>query len=118
MPKGEGVLAEGQADRAAVVLGEALELWRGPALADFVDERFAQGDRVRLEELKASALELRLEAELALGRHDLVATEVEALIAEHPLRERLPRAADAGPVPLGSPGRRAPRLPNRANGPG
>ena len=116
--EGRRLLAEGSADRAATVLGEALALWRGPALADFVDEQFAQGDRVRLEELKASALELRLEAELALGRHDLVATEVDALIAEHPLRERLPRAADAGSVPLGSPGRRAPCLSNRANGPG
>ena len=87
--EGRSLLAERHPDRAVTVLGEALELWRGPALADFVDERFAQGDRVRLEELRASAVELRLEAELALGRHDLVATEVEALIEEHPLRERL-----------------------------
>ena len=87
--EGRSLLAERHPDRAVTVLGEALELWRGPALVDFVDERFAQGDRVRLEELRASAVELRLEAELALGWHDLVATEVEALIAEHPLRERL-----------------------------
>ena len=86
--EGRRLLAEGQADRARTVLGEAVALWRGPALADFVDEQFAQGDRVRLEELKASAAELRLDAELALGLHDLVATEVDALIDEHPLRER------------------------------
>ena len=100
------------------MLGEALELWRGPALADFVDERFAQGDRVRLEELKASGLELRLEAELALGLHDLVATEVDALIAEYPLRERFRAQQMLALYRVGAPGRRAPRLPNRANGPG
>jgi predicted ATPase/DNA-binding SARP family transcriptional activator len=86
---GRRLLAEGRADRATVVLGEALELWRGPALVDFVDARFAQADRVRLEELKANTVELRLDAELALGHHDRVVTEAETRIAEQPLRERL-----------------------------
>ena len=87
--EGRRRLADGRVESAAVVLADALGLWRGPALADFVDQPFAQGDRVRLEELKASTEELRIDAELALGRHDLVATEIEALIEEHPLRERL-----------------------------
>jgi predicted ATPase/DNA-binding SARP family transcriptional activator len=86
---GRTLLDEGHPDRAAAVLVEASELWRGPALADFVDDRFAHAVRVQLEELRAGAVELRLEAELARGRHEVVANEVEKLIAEQPLRERL-----------------------------
>jgi DNA-binding SARP family transcriptional activator len=76
-------------DRAAERLREALSLWRGPALADLAYEPFAQTDIVRLEELRLAALEGRIEADLATGRHGELVGELEALVAEHPLRERL-----------------------------
>jgi DNA-binding SARP family transcriptional activator len=75
--------------RASELLGEALALWRGPALADFAYESFAQAEIARLEELRLTALEERVEADLALGRHAAVAAELEGLVARHPLRERL-----------------------------
>ena len=68
---------------------EALDLWRGPALADFRYERWAQAEVQRLEELRIAVLEERIEADLAAGRHAALAGELEALVAEHPLRERL-----------------------------
>jgi peptide/nickel transport system substrate-binding protein len=74
---------------AAPRLAEALALWRGPPLADFAYEPFAQDEIRRLEELRLSALEDRLEADLALGRHEEVVAELESLAREHPLRERL-----------------------------
>jgi peptide/nickel transport system substrate-binding protein len=70
-------------------LEEALALWRGPPLADFAYEEFAQDEIRRLEELRLSALEDRVEADLALGRHEEVVAELEWLAREHPLRERL-----------------------------
>ena len=91
----ERLLAEGRdalpSDPAAAagLLREALGLWRGPALADFVFESFAQADAARLEEARLAALEDRLEADLALGRHVEVVPELEGLVAEHPFRERL-----------------------------
>ncbi len=68
---------------------EALALWRGQPLSDFAYSRFAQREIARLEELRVSALEDRIEADLAVGRHAAVVGELEALISEHPLRERL-----------------------------
>ena len=70
-------------------LVEALALWRGPPLADFAYEPFAQDEIRRPEELRLSALEDRIEADLALGRHEPVVAELESLAREHPLRERL-----------------------------
>jgi DNA-binding SARP family transcriptional activator len=70
-------------------LREALALWRGPALADLAYEPFAQGEIARLEELRWAALEQRIEADLAAGRHAELVGELEALITEHPVRERL-----------------------------
>src|SRR5262249_17795465 len=64
-------------------------LWRGPALADFAAESWAQGPIARLEELHIVALEKRFDADLALGRAALVVGQLEALVADHPLRERL-----------------------------
>ena len=64
-------------------------LWRGPALADVAYESFAQAAIARLEEIRLAAVELRIDADLALGRHDELVGELEALVAEHPLRERL-----------------------------
>ena len=71
------------------LLREALGLWRGPPLADFAYESFAQGEIQRLEELRLDALEQRLDAELALGSGAELVAELESLVATHPLRERL-----------------------------
>jgi ABC-type transport system substrate-binding protein/DNA-binding SARP family transcriptional activator/streptogramin lyase len=75
--------------RAAPRLEEALALWRGPPLADFAYEAFAQDEIRRLEDLRLAALEDRIEADLALGRHEAVIGELESLARAHPLRERL-----------------------------
>ena len=86
--EGRSLLARGRAADASQRLRDALSLWRGPALADFAYESFAQPAIARLEEIRLAALELRIEADLAVGRHDELAGELEALVAEHPLRER------------------------------
>ncbi|WP_308123724.1 FxSxx-COOH system tetratricopeptide repeat protein [Modestobacter marinus] len=77
--------------RAASTLREALELWRGPPLAEFAEQPFTQTVIPRLEQQRLSALEARLEADLALGRHTQLIGELEALVAEHPLHEGLHR---------------------------
>jgi DNA-binding SARP family transcriptional activator len=74
---------------AAALLREALGLWRGPALADVAYEEFAQSAIARLEELRLAALERRIEADLELGRHADLVGELDALVREHPLRERM-----------------------------
>src|ERR687895_368080 len=74
---------------AAQKLRRALGLWRGPALADLTYEPFVQAEIARLEEMRWVALEQRIEADLASGRHAELVGELEALVAEHPLRERL-----------------------------
>jgi DNA-binding SARP family transcriptional activator len=70
-------------------LREALELWQGPALADFLDQRWAQAAAARLEELRLVALERRIGLDLEAGRHAEVVGELEAGVREHPLREGL-----------------------------
>jgi YVTN family beta-propeller protein len=82
-------LAAGRPRRAAHMLLEALALWRGPALADFALDVFAQNEIARLEEARISAVEERIEADLALGRHTELVGELESLVTAHPLRERL-----------------------------
>ncbi|HZR95813.1 MAG TPA: AfsR/SARP family transcriptional regulator [Gaiellaceae bacterium] len=82
-------LARSEHARAAELLARALELWRGAPLADVAYEPFAQTAIGRLEELRLGALELRYEAELALGRHGAVLAGLEALVWDNPLRERL-----------------------------
>ncbi len=67
----------------------ALALWRGDPLADFVDQRFAEAEIVRLMELRLSCLEQRIELDLADGRHAELVGELDALVHEHPLREHL-----------------------------
>jgi DNA-binding SARP family transcriptional activator len=74
---------------AADVLGEALALWRGPALADVAFAPFAQAAITRLEEERLEALELRIDADLKLGRHAELVPELQALADQQPLRERL-----------------------------
>ena len=88
----ERLVAEARLTEAATAarkLREALALWRGPPLADFAYEPFAQTHIARLGELRLGVLEQRIDADLALGRHADLVGEVEALVAEHPLRERL-----------------------------
>ena len=77
------------ARRRADLLREALALWRGPALADLAFEQFAQVPIARLEEQRTAAREELVAAELELGRHAQLVGELEALVAQHPLRERL-----------------------------
>jgi DNA-binding SARP family transcriptional activator/tetratricopeptide (TPR) repeat protein len=87
--EGRDLLARGEAATAAASLRDALALWRGPPLADLSFEAFAQGPIAELEEKRVAALEDRIDADLALGRHSTLVGEIEALVAEHPLRERL-----------------------------
>jgi DNA-binding SARP family transcriptional activator/outer membrane protein assembly factor BamB len=87
--RGRSELVRGDAAEAAGTLRDALGLWRGAPLADLAYEEFAQQEIRRLEELRLSALEERIEADLTLGRHDALAGELEALVGEHPYRERL-----------------------------
>src|SRR4051794_7889993 len=78
-------------DQAWAQLQRALALWHGPPLADFAYESFASAAIARLEELRLAAQELRIDTGLRLGRHAELVAELEALIAEHPLREGLRR---------------------------
>jgi DNA-binding SARP family transcriptional activator len=75
-------------ETASGKLREALALWRGPPLGDLAYEQFAQAEIARLEEMRLGAVELRLESDLALGRHAELVAELETLVARHPLRER------------------------------
>jgi DNA-binding SARP family transcriptional activator len=86
---GRDARADDDARTAAARLREALQLWRGPALADFTYESFAQATIARLEEERLVALEERIDADLTLGQHRRVVGELEALMVEHPTRERL-----------------------------
>ena len=85
---GRAALAAGDARRARDALAQALSLWRGRALADFAYEPFAQPEIIRLAELRLSALEDRIDADLAVGAGSELVAELEALAREHPLRER------------------------------
>lgn len=87
--RGASELTRGQAATAAETLRLALDLWRGPALAGLEAAPFLAAERTRLEEARLSVLEQRLEADLALGYHRDVVTELEALVTVHPLREGL-----------------------------
>jgi predicted ATPase/DNA-binding SARP family transcriptional activator len=83
------VLEQGDSERALALLLDALALWRGPPLLEFSYESFAQAEARRLEELRLEAIELRLDADLALGRVDGLQSEIEQLVEAHPFRERL-----------------------------
>ena len=86
---GRNALAEGDASSAAAELGEALGLWRGDALADCRSGGWAAAQALRLDELRLSTVEDRIDADLMLGQHAVLAGELESLLARHPLRERL-----------------------------
>ncbi|SDM36156.1 BTAD domain-containing putative transcriptional regulator [Allokutzneria albata] len=77
---------------AAVLLSEALSLWRGEPLAEFAEEEFARAEAERLRELRLTAIEDHVEARLAVGEHASLIDELRVLVDRHPLRERL-RAA-------------------------
>jgi DNA-binding SARP family transcriptional activator len=87
--RGRQLLSEGTADAASSVLAEALGLWRGPPYAEFGYQEFARNEIARLGELRLVAHELRLEADLALGRHGEIVAELQGLVVDHPLREQL-----------------------------
>jgi DNA-binding SARP family transcriptional activator/tetratricopeptide (TPR) repeat protein len=81
--------SRGQPEERAARLRAALRLWRGPALADFAYEPFAQADIAVLEELRLGAVEERIDADLVLGRHAAAVGELEGLVAAQPFREHL-----------------------------
>ncbi len=87
--EGPSALGAGEERRAAERLRSGLGLWRGPPLADFAYEPFAQSEIARLEEARLAALEDRIDAELALGSETALIGELEALVRDHPLRERM-----------------------------
>jgi DNA-binding SARP family transcriptional activator len=87
--QGRAALAADDPATAATLLEDALALWRGPPLGDLSYEDFAQSEIARLDELRLSGLEELAEARLALGGHAELVSELERLVVEHPLRERL-----------------------------
>jgi DNA-binding SARP family transcriptional activator len=80
---------EGKAAAASSLLAEALSFSRGEPLAEFAYAGFADGERARVAELVLLAMEVRAEAELALGRHEGLVGDLDALCRQYPLRERL-----------------------------
>ena len=87
--RGSAALAAGDAERADATLREALALWRGPPLGDLAGHRALADEAARLDEARLVALEDRIDADLLLGRHHEIIVELQALTAQHPLRERL-----------------------------
>jgi DNA-binding SARP family transcriptional activator len=86
---GRAALEQGDPGQAAVLLAEAESLWRGRLLADLEFESFARVEIQRLNADRLAAAEDRVEAQLALGQHAALCPELEQLVGEHPLRERL-----------------------------
>src|SRR5262249_5144919 len=89
LAQGRAALKNGDPERAATLLRETLALWRKPALTDLAGEPFAQREIARLEELRWAAIEARIDADLAAGRHAKIVAELPHLVTEQPLRERL-----------------------------
>jgi predicted ATPase/DNA-binding SARP family transcriptional activator len=87
--EGRDALTAGAAVEAVQLLDQAMTLWRGPPLADFRYEPFAQAEIARLEELQLACLEERNEAHLALGLAGALTAELGRMVTDHPLRERL-----------------------------
>jgi DNA-binding SARP family transcriptional activator len=87
--QGSAALARGDPERAAALLREGLELWRGPPLAELAYHVALSEEAARLEEARLAALEVRIEADLARGRHADVVAELQSLTTAHPLRETL-----------------------------
>ena len=89
LQRARGALAHGDPQSARDDLASALGLWHGPAVADHRFEQFARAETGRLEELHVEAIEERIAADLAAGSDADLVGELRALVAEHPLRERL-----------------------------
>jgi DNA-binding SARP family transcriptional activator len=87
--RGTALLADGRFRDALSTFDEALALWRGPAYGDFSFEPFARDEIARLEKLRLSAVEHKVEAELALGHHRMLIGELRRWVEKEPLRERL-----------------------------
>lgn len=81
---GRQALGHGDYGAASGTLADALRLWRGRALVDVASGPLLSVERTRLEESRLSTLDLRIEADLRLGRHRLVLDELAALCAQHP----------------------------------
>lgn len=86
---GQEALRGGDPERATEILHQALDLWRGCVLEDLGQPDFAAAETARLDELRLVALDSRIDADLALGRHHDLIAELENLVAAHPFRERL-----------------------------
>jgi SARP family transcriptional regulator, regulator of embCAB operon len=87
--RGRRLLGAGVVEAAAATLREALGLWRGEAFEEFPQVDACAAEATRLAELRLGAVEERVEADLALGRHRELLAELEGLTRDHPLRERL-----------------------------
>jgi DNA-binding SARP family transcriptional activator/pimeloyl-ACP methyl ester carboxylesterase len=86
---GEAAMAAGDPAKASAVLGEAVALWRGEPFSGVAEHTGLAGEAVRLKQEYLSALETRISANLAAGRHTELVGELEALVRDHPFRERL-----------------------------
>ena len=87
--EGRRALSSGDVATARGLLRDALALWRGAPLSDFVYEPFAQAEAARLKELRVATIEDRIEADLRAGQAAELVPELQALAAREPLRERL-----------------------------
>ncbi len=87
--QGRSALTGHRFSEAAALLADALALWRGPALADLADQEFAERHVAVLQDSRMTAIEDRVTADLACGRDGELVAELEILVSEHPLRERL-----------------------------
>jgi predicted ATPase/DNA-binding winged helix-turn-helix (wHTH) protein len=85
--EGQLALSSGDPEAARSLLRTALDLWRGPPLAEFPDDAFARAEAARLEEARISAEEARIWADLRLGHHATAVTELSDLVARYPFRE-------------------------------
>ena len=88
LARGRSELRRGRIEAAHGLLASALSLWRGPALSDIADGEFARAEAGRLDEARLGCLEDRIEADLELGRHTEIVSELEGLVSLHPFRER------------------------------
>jgi predicted ATPase/DNA-binding SARP family transcriptional activator len=87
--EGRRALVDGSLHLAASRLSAALALWRGDAIADLHEKRFARDEAARLNELRLACFECRFDADLRLGRHGEIVPELVRFVAGHPLREHL-----------------------------
>ncbi|CAL9371296.1 AfsR/SARP family transcriptional regulator [Streptomyces cellulosae] len=87
--RGDALLAEGNARAASATLERALSLWRGPALVDVPLGRVLATEVLGMDEARIRAKEMRIEADLRLGRHAALLGELRMLVSEHPLHEKL-----------------------------